>query len=115
MASESTPLIQTVRVGPPQRRYPHNTCRRFCTIACCAVLITGFVTFAIHAFILWPHHHHNGLHSHFSGSFKSGRKGLSHDEVESIFLETPSPENAEKWLRYYTAGPHLAGKNLSQV
>ncbi len=30
-------------------------------------------------------------------------------------LATPKEEKAEEWSRYYTAGPHLAGKNYSQV
>jgi len=30
-------------------------------------------------------------------------------------VETPSAERAREWSRYYTAGPHLAGKNLSQA
>ena len=28
---EHTPLIAVVQVGPPTRRYPHHTFRRFCT------------------------------------------------------------------------------------
>lgn len=116
MASESTPLIQTVRVGPQPRRYPHSTCRRFFTIACLALLISGFATFLLHVFFVFPHHYHHGRHSHHSASKgRGGRKGLSHDELERILLETPSSKKAEEWLRYYTAGPHLAGKNLSQA
>ena len=30
-------------------------------------------------------------------------------------METPKPEKAREWQQYYTAGPHLAGKNLSQA
>ena len=30
-------------------------------------------------------------------------------------MDTPEAERAEEWSRYYTAGPHLAGKNLSQA
>ena len=32
-----------------------------------------------------------------------------------MLLETPKPEKAREWAQYYTAGPHLAGKNLSQA
>ena len=32
-----------------------------------------------------------------------------------MLLETPNPEKAREWQQYYTAGPHLAGKNLSQA
>lgn len=116
MANESTPLIQTVHVAPLRHRYPHNTCRRFFTIASCCVLIAGFATFLIHSVFIWPYEYYHGRHSRFSGSGgHKGRKGLSHEELENILLDTPSSEKAEEWLRYYTAGPHLAGKNLSQV
>lgn len=30
-------------------------------------------------------------------------------------LDTPKEEKAQEWSKYYTAGPHLAGKNYSQV
>lgn len=124
MASESTPLIQTVLVGAPRRRYPHNTLRRFCTIACASVLLCGFATFLLNAVYIWPawrdhrhphpphhgppHHGHPGHHPHKG-------KRLSHEELQQILLDTPSSEKAEEWSRYYTAGAHLAGKNYSQV
>lgn len=118
MANESTPLIQTVRVGAPRRRYPHNTVRRFCTIACASVLLCGFATFLLQALYIWPswqdhrhrhpHHPHHGHHGHKG-------KRLSHEELQKILLDTPSSEKAEEWSRYYTAGAHLAGKNYSQA
>ncbi|KND91146.1 Vacuolar protein sorting-associated protein 70 [Tolypocladium ophioglossoides CBS 100239] len=114
MPSESTPLIQTVRVGPPRRRYPHQTCRRLCTIACACLLIRAFVSIAIHAFFLWPYHHHHGRHSHYARSRHNG-KSFSHEKLRSILLDTPTAENAKEWSRYYTSGPHLAGKNYSQA
>lgn len=40
---------------------------------------------------------------------------FSPDELKRILLTTPSNDSAAEWLRYYTAGPHLAGKNLSQA
>ena len=42
-------------------------------------------------------------------------KGLSYKELTEVLLETPKPEKAREWQQYYTAGPHLAGKNLSQA
>ncbi|KAK9437667.1 glutamate carboxypeptidase 2 [Metarhizium brunneum] len=114
MANESTPLIQTVRVAPPRRRYRHDTCRRFCTIACTCVLVLGFASFLTHVFLIWPYHHHHGHHSHYSHSHQQGKR-LSHQEVQKILLETPTADHAEEWSRYYTSGPHLAGKNFSQA
>ncbi|KAG9256064.1 uncharacterized protein F5Z01DRAFT_650938 [Emericellopsis atlantica] len=115
MPGESTPLIQTVSVGPQRRRYPHNTCRRFCTILSCSLLITGFASFLLQAIFIWPN---ENRHKHHGGHYwppQNGNKGLSLEEVEGILLDTPSAEKAEEWLRYYTAGPHLAGQNLSQA
>ncbi|PKK46614.1 hypothetical protein CI102_7790 [Trichoderma harzianum] len=112
MANESTPLIQTVRVGPPRRRYHHNTCRRFCTIACVSLLLCGFASFALHALYIWPsgleHRHRHPHHGH-------KHKHLTHEDLQAILLGTPSGEKAEEWSRYYTSGAHLAGKNYSQA
>jgi N-acetylated-alpha-linked acidic dipeptidase len=40
---------------------------------------------------------------------------LSFEELQAILISTPNGKKAEEWSRYYTAGPHLAGKNYSQV
>ncbi|KAI9811126.1 MAG: hypothetical protein M1832_001057 [Thelocarpon impressellum] len=42
-------------------------------------------------------------------------EGLSADELEQLLLSIPQEEKAREWSRYYTSGPHLAGKNLSQA
>ena len=42
-------------------------------------------------------------------------EGLSFESVKKILLDTPDPETARKWSNYYTAGPHLAGKNKTQA
>ncbi|KAL7943158.1 Zn-dependent exopeptidase [Trichoderma barbatum] len=112
MTNESTPLIQTVRVGPPRRRYHHHTARRFCTIACVSLLLCGFASFILHALYIWPsgqeHRHHHPHHGH-------KHKHLTHGDLQAILLDTPSGEKAEEWSRYYTSGAHLAGKNYSQA
>ncbi|KFA51062.1 hypothetical protein S40293_08235 [Stachybotrys chartarum IBT 40293] len=115
MATESSPLLQTVPVGSPQRRYPHQTARRVATAACSCLLLVGFASFAISVFLIRPHHvPHGGSHGHYSLSHNR-KGGLKHEELLDILLETPSSEKAEEWSRYYTAGPHLAGTNLSQA
>ncbi|KAF4465742.1 glutamate carboxypeptidase II [Fusarium albosuccineum] len=111
MANERTPLIQTVRVGPPRRRYPHQTCRRFFTIICTVILICGFGSFLFHAFFIWPRHSHHRQRP----SWPPGKGHLSPEELERILFDTPDPKKAEKWSRYYTSGPHLAGANYSQA
>lgn len=113
MASETTPLIQTVHIAPPRRRYPHNICRRFFTIAISCILIAGFATFLFHNLIEWPYHNHlkNG---HYATSYKNGVH-FNHDDLRKVLLETPSADKAREWSKYYTAGAHLAGKNFSQA
>jgi N-acetylated-alpha-linked acidic dipeptidase len=42
-------------------------------------------------------------------------EGISYEELKKTLLDTPDGEKAREWSQYYTAGPHLAGKNLSQA
>jgi N-acetylated-alpha-linked acidic dipeptidase len=42
-------------------------------------------------------------------------EGISYRALQNILLNTPKESKAKEWSRYYTAGPHLAGKNLSQA
>jgi N-acetylated-alpha-linked acidic dipeptidase len=114
---ERTPLVQTVAVTRRQRRFPHSTLRRFCTFVLSASLLVVIVTlllpyslFSDHEEVLrylpwltpypssWPHTH-----------------GLNFSDLEAIVRNTPSPESARDWSKYYTSGPHLAGKNLTQA
>jgi N-acetylated-alpha-linked acidic dipeptidase len=104
---ERTPLLTTVRVGAAPPRYSHHTVRRFCTIALGSSLIALFLTF-LWTVVFRPSHHvdfpspHHGSH-------------ISFDELKAILLGTPNEDKAAEWSKYYTSGPHLAGKNLSQV
>ncbi|SPO07642.1 related to glutamate carboxypeptidase II [Cephalotrichum gorgonifer] len=115
---ENTPLISTVRVGNPPRRYHHNVLRRFCTIALTSILTYSFLSFVILLIIDETGHHH-GRHGHgfFNDVWTEGRpsKSLSHDELRELLLSAPSAEGAEEWSRYYTAGDHVAGRNYSQA
>lgn len=40
---------------------------------------------------------------------------MPYAELQGILLNTPDEAKAREWSRYYTAGPHLAGKNLTQA
>ncbi|KAI1759990.1 Zn-dependent exopeptidase [Hypoxylon sp. FL1150] len=108
MADEYTPLITTVTVGEVRRRYPHQILRRFCTIALGSSLIALFITFLVSVVFAPPPSHHHSWPGHH-------KKHLSYEELQAILLDTPSPAKAAEWQQYYTAGPHLAGKNLSQA
>lgn len=41
--------------------------------------------------------------------------GISYDQLKKTLLDTPDAKKAREWSQYYTAGPHLAGKNESQA
>ncbi|KAH0562848.1 hypothetical protein GP486_002535 [Trichoglossum hirsutum] len=114
--NERTPLLLTVQVAPPRRRYPHNTLRRFCTIALAASLIALSVLFLfplallpsdIPSYLPWnlPYPHKNWPQSY----------ALPYDELQDILMSTPDEEHVRGWSKYYTSGPHLAGKNFSQA
>ncbi|KAL2169828.1 hypothetical protein VTG60DRAFT_5569 [Thermothelomyces hinnuleus] len=114
MPSERTPLIVTVPVAERRPRYPHAVLRRFCTVALASTLIWFFIAVAVFMAYFpaggsqrdpgddwtWPGH---------------PRRKLSYEQLQRILLEVPSSQRAEEWSRYYTAGPHLAGKNYSQA
>jgi N-acetylated-alpha-linked acidic dipeptidase len=40
---------------------------------------------------------------------------MVYEDLQSLLLKTPSEDKAKEWSQYYTAGPHLAGRNLSQA
>jgi N-acetylated-alpha-linked acidic dipeptidase len=40
---------------------------------------------------------------------------LDYADLVSILNSTPNEDKAREWSNYYTSGPHLAGKNLSQA
>ncbi|RMZ90197.1 hypothetical protein DV736_g2560, partial [Chaetothyriales sp. CBS 134916] len=110
---ERTPLIQTVVIVKKQKpQFPHTALRRLCTIVltcCLIVLIVGFLapgSLLTHRDSIAPHRPWNLWPT--SGS-------LNFTEVQKIILETIDPSHARQWTRYYSSGPHLAGKNLSQA
>ncbi|KAI1104637.1 Zn-dependent exopeptidase [Jackrogersella minutella] len=108
MANEYTPLIATVTVGAVPRRYPHQIIRRFCTIALGTSLIAVFVTFLVSVVFAPSHSTHRKWPGH-------GKNHVTYEELQSILSDTPSSSKALEWSQYYTSGPHLAGKNLSQA
>lgn len=115
MPSESTPLIQRVPVAEPRQRYPHQWLRRACT----AILIASLIVVPLVFFLVpgaRPHfgHGHSGKHLVVPGSWPR-TNGLKEKELFKIISETPRESKAREWSQYYTAGPHLMGKNLSQA
>ena len=122
--SERTPLVTTVVVGRQRERYSHSTLRRFCTIALTCSFIIILILFLLPIDWLPSTTHHEDsdkLQDHLSWSSPYPHntwprsQGIPYDELQQLLLKTPSEEKARKWSQYYSAGPHLAGKNLSQA
>ncbi|GAB7357588.1 hypothetical protein MBLNU459_g0096t1 [Dothideomycetes sp. NU459] len=127
MPDEHTPLIQVVHVAPPRDRYPHHTLRRFCTIALIAIPL-GTIAIALFSIVVSGESDLFGDHRTEPVPFAALARpnppphaawpagdGLSYAELKTILLDTPDADQARAWSEYYTAGPHLAGRNLSQA
>ncbi|KAH7406513.1 hypothetical protein DE146DRAFT_689164 [Phaeosphaeria sp. MPI-PUGE-AT-0046c] len=123
MADERTPLIQHVDVRPHRDRYPHHRLRFVCTtILTSVVLIGGLVAVLLFSLGSFDDHHESAPALKLSLSSASqipdgwlGKTALEYEELQSILLSAPDAEQAREWSKYYTSGPHLAGKNLSQA
>ena len=108
MDNEHTPLITVVQTRPPRQRYSHSVTRRFFTVCFGSSLIFLVILFLIPtAFIPHGKHHRHYGHNRLSA--------VSPSELQQILLDTPKEEKAAEWSKYYTSGPHLAGKNFSQA
>jgi N-acetylated-alpha-linked acidic dipeptidase len=123
MADERTPLIQHVDVRPHRDRYPHHRLRLVChTILSTVVLVGGLAAVILFSLGSFDDHHESAptlKQSLFSASqIPNGwmhKTTEDYDELQSILLNTPDAEQARLSSRYYSGGPHLAGKNLSQA
>ena len=123
--NEQTPLIQTVIITPARPRYSHSTLRRFCTISLSVTLLVILILFLIPAHWLpgdhseseWAAGFNNYLpwYSRLPSRAWPKSEGLSYEDLKKVLLETPQESKAREWSEYYTSGPHLAGKNLSQA
>ncbi|KAJ5477362.1 glutamate carboxypeptidase [Penicillium diatomitis] len=116
--TETSPLLE-VHVAPRRPRYPHHAVRRTCTFMLGALLVVVVILFSIPSAIL-PRDH-GSIWSYLPGanpfphsSWPQGN-GLPFDQLQQILLNTPSAAKTREWSEYYTDGPHLAGKNLSQA
>ncbi|KAJ5678839.1 hypothetical protein N7462_007083 [Penicillium macrosclerotiorum] len=116
--SETTPLLE-VSVAPRRPRYPHHALRRTCTYLLGSLLIIVVILFLIPSAILPREHSSIWCYLPWARPFPHAAwpqgNGLPYDQLQQVLVNTPSAENVRAWSQYYTAGPHLAGKNLSQA
>ncbi|KAK3075960.1 hypothetical protein LTR53_000264 [Teratosphaeriaceae sp. CCFEE 6253] len=135
VVSERQPLLYYVPMEEaPSIHYPHSQIRRFCTIALTTIpLLTLAIIFFCIAIagqsdLFGDHQTENSRWLRFFAPDEAGAsewalphaqwpagEGIDFDELQQILQDTPSPERAREWSLYYTAGPHLAGKNRSQA
>lgn len=125
MASESTPLLAGRAASQNRRRFLVRRPRsgptifaRWVLVGCgSVVLLVGLTLTFLAVLLLCPMgaEHRSILDTIKSGFCREYVSKVSHAELQNILLDTPSTKKSEEWSRYYTAGPHLAGKNLSQV
>lgn len=122
MANEHTPLLQTVQVAPPRQRYAHSSIRRGFTILLTLSLVVVGTLFLVPVRFVPPSRWHGADATwYFAWSSPYPHKawpasdGVSYKELQNILLTTPQEDKIRHWSEYYTAGPHLAGKNFSQT
>lgn len=108
--------------------------RRFCTIALTTIpLLTLVIIFFCIAIagqsdLFGDHETESSILSkliptskHSTSKFKlphagwPASEGISYDKLKQILHVTPSAESVREWQSYYTAGPHLTGRNKSQA
>lgn len=120
MSDERTPLLAVVPTRPHRDRYPHHTLRYICTLFLSISLFTGLIA-AVLILNLVPLDESDttvGVLRYLPNKLPDGwpnSRGLDYESLVGILQETPDSERAREWSTYYTSGPHLAGKNLSQA
>ena len=123
MADERTPLIQVVQIRPARPRYPHHNLRQICTIVLAIAPLFVVAVFIICLALPTAFNGDDGADwstylpwsgGHISTSWPQSN-GLTYEELQKLLSSTPSADKAREWSKYYTSGPHLAGKNLSQA
>jgi N-acetylated-alpha-linked acidic dipeptidase len=134
--NERTPLIAVVHYPPPPPRrradYNHSCCRRICTTILALILLLIVTIFILFLFIVPDCDNHNRRNGHRGRNdidicvpkhpfFRDQTApvqttaGVGYEDLLAILASTPNETKAREWSEYYTAGPHLAGKNLSQA
>ena len=106
---EHTPLLQVIRVAPPRQRYTHSVLRR-----CCTTVLGCSLPVILVLFLLPDIFNLSGLPWKWPSTGGDGHH-LKYEDLHELLLSTPTEVKVREWSQYYTSGPHLAGKNLSQA
>ena len=117
IASEHTPLLTRVHIAPYHRTHHSTTCTRFLFLVF-RVILSFSLLFLL---VLVPFNLFPKVHLPFTRgilpypTFPASHSSLKLEKLLRILQETPQPEKAREWSKFYASGPHLAGKNLSQA
>lgn len=118
MADETTPLLQRTPVAAHRQRYPHQILRRVCTAllvsTCVLVPVLFFAPFNIPWAKATKSRESPQEEVLLSDSWLETNQ-LPFKDLLKILYDTPNEGQVKEWSSYYTSGPHLAGKNLSQA
>lgn len=104
---EKTRLLFRTVIVPPRKQYLPRLFRHLCI----SILVTVFVV----SVCLFARKNDWAQGPNIFGPWPLRSEGLSFKELQEILLTTPQEDKAREWSQYYSAGPHLAGKNLSQA
>jgi N-acetylated-alpha-linked acidic dipeptidase len=124
MADENTPLIAVVQTRPHRDRYTHHTLRYICTLALSAILFFGIAAVVLVFAFVPLDDSKEAAHSQSAylpwaaldvPKAWPRSAGIEYKDLQNILITTPDAKKAREWSKYYTSGPHLAGKNLSQA
>ena len=112
-SSERQPLLATVPLSAPRARYPRR--RLFARLV--AILLGSWLALTVTCLLF------NSSCLQFATDLLAGvqqwqsqsQQRIPLEVLEEIMQLTPDAAHAREHSRYYTSGPHLGGKNLSQA
>ena len=119
MTTETTPLLLVQVNSRPRRRYRNSKLRKTCTSLLATVLIIAVLLFLLPVGAVLPvldflRHllpwAHSVPHERWPQT-----QGISYSSLQGFLTTIPTEEKIREWSQYYTSGPHLAGKNISQA
>ncbi|KAF3925178.1 hypothetical protein ABW20_dc0102469 [Dactylellina cionopaga] len=116
---ERAPLLANAPTRRQHRPHRSTTCIRFCYIIFQVTLFYAI----LYVLVLLPLRILPHWHSPKLGDVRPPHeryplprdKDLGLGTLYKILDETPDSEKAREWSKYYSSGPHIAGKNYSQA
>ncbi|KAK6539299.1 hypothetical protein TWF694_009532 [Orbilia ellipsospora] len=118
--TSTTPLLAVAPVQRHRRSHRTNTCARFCYIVAQVTIFYAILYLLIlfplrlipqwHSPLKWK-----DVHPPHDRYPLPRNKNLGLENIYRILESTPDSNKAKQWSKYYSSGPHLAGKNHTQA